>query len=459
MTSALSDVIDFSVPIKTSGVSVVLRHPRAGSTDSDVTSDLGRYASAADIGNDGLLFVVRPLSLSVWIMLVVVYVAVCIVVHLSERLSPLPPPASSSSASVVGGLSLTTSRPTFWSSALAVLSTMTLLRAAEVDATGSSMSSPVSRPRTVAARLTILAVGVFSVVLLVAYAVNMAALRLYAVERRQSSSWWPADADPDVAVTRQSLQEVVRRSDVEFVTATSAGDVTTLLLDGSQDATAASLRRRVEGLTDGAPRQPLSSRWTAVAGAGHGSTATADRTIQQALGLAAADWGRVFVGDSAAAMYAAARDCDIVEYRLLPETRFYAVGLARRSRFRDPINAALLTLQEHGVIHRLQTKYSAVFIHRLVINVCITSTTNVWLGGRVVRMLHLQSPGHGFESRPSHCWMQPWASCWCLAEGRWIGDQSRFNKHTVSLLLLPAIAIRSLMLRYISSTIITLIYV
>ena len=75
-------------------------------------------------------------------------------------------------------------------------------------------------------------------------------------------------------------------------------------------------------------------------------------------------------------------------------------------------------------------------------------------------MLHLQSPGHGFESRPSHCWMQPWASCWCLAEGRWIGDQSRFNKHTVILLLLmPAIAIRALMLRYIRGTIITLIYV
>jgi len=56
--------------------------------------------------------------------------------------------------------------------------------------------------------------------------------------------------------------------------------------------------------------------------------------------------------------------------------------------------------------------------------------------------------------------MQPWASCWCLAEGRWIGDQSRFNKYTVILLLLmPAIAIRGLMLRYIRGTIITLIYV
>ena len=248
MTSALSDVVDFSVPIKTSGVSLVLRHPRAADSDSGATSDDRTYV-AADVGSDDLLFIVRPLSLSVWIMIFVVYVAVCVVVHLSEHLSPPPP-----SASIVSGpLTPTTTRSTFWSNALVVLSTMTLLRAAGVDiySHGSpTSSSTVARPRTVAARLMIIAVGVFSVVLLVAYAVNMAALRLYAVERRASSSWWPADDSIDDGGTRQSLQELVRRPDVEFVTAPAAGDVTSLLLDGSGDATAASLRRRVEELAD-----------------------------------------------------------------------------------------------------------------------------------------------------------------------------------------------------------------
>jgi len=182
----------------------------------------------------------------------------------------------------------------------------------------------------------------------------MAVLRLYAVERRPSPTWWPADAHTD----EQSLQEIVRRSDVEFVTAPAAGDVTSMLLDGSHDATAASLSRRVEDLTEDAPRQPLSSRWTSAAGGGEGSK-TADRTVQEALALVDGS-GRAFVGDSAAATYAAVRDCGLVEYRLLSETRFYAVGLSRRSRFRDPINAALLTLREHGVINRLQTKYSVL---------------------------------------------------------------------------------------------------
>lgn len=350
MTSALSDVIDFSVPIKTSGVSVVLRHRHH--RDSDATSD-GRTYAAADVGSDGLLFIVRPLSLSVWIMLVVVYVVVCIVVHLSEHLTP--PPLSASVAS--GSLSPTTTRPTFWSSALVVLSTMTLLRVAEVDSSGSSTSSSVARPRTVAARVMIIAVGIFSVVLLVAYAVNMAALRLYAVERRPSPTWWSADAVTDDGVTRQSLEQLVKRPDVEFVTAPAAGDVTSLLLDGSGDATAASLLSRVEELTDGSPKQPSGSRWLVAAGASHGST-VADRTVQEALALVDGS-GQAFVGDSAAATYAVARDCDLVEYRLLPETRFYAIGLSRRSRFRDPINAALLTLRELGVIHRLQTKYVA----------------------------------------------------------------------------------------------------
>ena len=351
MTSALSDVIDFSVPIKTSGVSIVLRNPRGANLDSHaVTSD--RIYATADVGNDGLLFIVRPLSLSVWFMLVVVYVAVCIVVHISERLSPPPPPSASVA---IGQLSPTTTRPTFWSSALVVLSTMTLIRAAGVDSSGPSASSSVARPRTTAARLVIIAVGVFSVVLLVAYAVNMAALRLYAVERRPSPTWWPVHADvDDDAVTRRSLQELVKRPDVQFVTAPAAGDVTTVLLDGSGDATSASLRRRVEDLSDSVLLQPPSSRWTVAADAGQGSTA-ADRTVQEALELVDGS-GRAFVGDSAASTYAVAQDCNLVEYRLLPETRFYAVGLSRHSRFRDPINAALLELREHGVIHRLQTK-------------------------------------------------------------------------------------------------------
>jgi len=345
MTSALSDVIDFSVPIKTSGVSVVLRHPSSTAPDSAATAN-GRTYSAADVGNDDLLFVVRPLSLSVWIMLVVVYVAVCVVVHLSEYLSPLP------STSLAGGQ--LTARPTFWGSALTVLSAMTLLRAAGVD---SSTSSPAVRPRTVAARLMIIAVGVFSVVLLVAYAVNMAALRLYDVERRPTPTWWPVGINlADDGVARQPLQDLVTHPDVKFVTAQAAGDVTAQLLDGSGDATASSLRPRVGDLTEGAPRRPLSSRWTDAAGAGQGSTA-AQRTVQEALALVHGA-GRTFVGDSAAASYAAARDCDLVEYQLLPETRFYAVGLSRRSRFRDPINAALLTLGERGEIHRLQTKYA-----------------------------------------------------------------------------------------------------
>jgi len=35
---------------------------------------------------------------------------------------------------------------------------------------------------------------------------------------------------------------------------------------------------------------------------------------------------------------------------------------------------------------------------------------HLWLGGRVVRTLDLRSTGHGFESWPHHCWVQPWAS-------------------------------------------------
>ena len=352
MMSRLSGVIDFSVPIKTSGVSIVLRDPRAANPDSDAVTS-GRTNAAVDVDNDGMLFVVRPLSLSVWLMLVVVYVVVCIVVHLSERLSPPPPPTPS--ATVISSQlspTTTTTRPTFWSSALLVLSTMTLIRAAVVDSPGSSASSSVARPRTAAARLVIIAVGVFSVVLLVAYAVNMAALRLYAVERRPSPTWL-SDID-DTAVTQHSLQELVKRPDVQFVTAPASGDVTRLLLDGSGDATSASLRRRVEESMDSSPPHPLSSKWTNGPGAGQESTA-ADRTVQEALRLVDGS-GRAFVGDSVASTYAVAQDCHLIEYRLLPETRFYAVGLSRRSRFRDQINGALLRLRELGFFHRLQTK-------------------------------------------------------------------------------------------------------
>ena len=373
MTSVLSDVIDFSVPIKSSGVSIVLRDPRAASTQSDAvgTTDVHSADVGKDVGAGGLLFVVRPLSLSVWMMLVVVYVAVCIVVHVSERLSP-------SSASVASAQpSPTTMRPTFWSSALVVLSTMTLIRAAAVDSPGStstmtliraaavdspgstSTSSVVARPRTAAARFVIIAVGVFSVVLLIAYAVNMAALRLSAVDRRPAASWWPVDAGTDSEdVTRHQtrLQELVKRPDVQFVTAPAAGDVTTFLLDGSGDAASASVRQRVDELTDSVPLQPPSSRWTSAAGDGVKGSTTAGRTVQEALRLVDGS-GRAFVGDSAASTYAVARDCDLVDYQLLPETRFYAVGLSRRSRFRDPINFALLRLRELGDIHRLQNKY------------------------------------------------------------------------------------------------------
>ena len=358
MTSVLSDVVDFSVPIKTSGVSVVLRDPRATSTRFDERTSVPA-ADVDDGGGGGLLFIVRPLSLSVWMMLVVVYVAVCIVVHLSERLTPAPPAPTPSASVTSPQPSPMTTRPTFWSSALVVLSTMTLIRAAGVESPGSTSSSLVARPRTVAARLVIIAVGVFSVVLLVAYAVNMAALRLYAVERRPSASWWLVDAGTDdgVAHHQTRLQELVERADVQFVTASAAGDVTTFLLDGSGEATSASVRRRVDELTDSVPLQPPSSRWTYPAGDGKGST-TAGRTTQEALRLVDGS-GRAFVGDSAASTYAVARDCDLVEYQLLPETRFYAVGLSRRSRFRDPINFALLRLRELGVIHRLQNKYVA----------------------------------------------------------------------------------------------------
>ena len=37
----------------------------------------------------------------------------------------------------------------------------------------------------------------------------------------------------------------------------------------------------------------------------------------------------------------------------------------------------------------------------------LTASYNVWLGGRVVTVLDLQSTGRGFESRPPRCRVQP----------------------------------------------------
>lgn len=288
------------------------------------------------------LFVVRPLSVAVWLLLIVAFASVTGVVHLTDRLQASVPAVIGAAAAAAGG-----SRQSLQSSMVAdsvwtVLSTMLLVRSA----------SEIDRPRTVSARLATGALAVFSLGVLVSYAVNMAAMRLSATTTVRPSF---ADVNLPSLIHRRSsgaagtratstlLHDLVlQRNDVELVALTD--DVTTSLVDGSADSDAAVLRRRL--------------LWAATA-VGVAPPVGADPLERLTAAIAAAaDPGRVVaVGDSSTTRYAAMRDCSLVELEVLAETTLHAFGLERRSTLlRQQINAVLLMLAEQGVVKQLQNK-------------------------------------------------------------------------------------------------------
>jgi len=344
MTKIFSDVIDFSIPIKTSGVSVVLRRPMSEVLHRDPEAS----AAAVDVdpqSNVGLLFVVRPLSVAAWLSLLAAFASVTGVVYLTDRLSTSTAAISSGPVAVAssgGSHQSLSAATTVGESVWTVLSTMLLVRS----------TSNEDRPRSVSSRLATGALAVFSLGIVVSYAVNMAAMRLnhrpsMLTTRSSPLQYHSASSIHPSSSSSSTLRDLVlRRDDLELVALSD--DITAALQDLTTDSDAAFLRRRLL----------FSAPLTAAAEASVSATSQSPPPVDplDRLRAAAADVDRAVVGHSSTIAFAASRDCELVQLDVLSDTTFHAFGLERRSTLRQQINAALLQLAEQGVVRKLQNK-------------------------------------------------------------------------------------------------------
>lgn len=278
-----------------------------------------------------LLHFCQPLSSVVWLLLLTALSVVTANVYIVERLSPPHPPAAATAASRAlvnvgdggGGVGASTasssvpidddpapeSRLTLQDTVWFTVSAL-LLR-----------HSPVC-PRTVAGRIATTGLHLFSLVVMLSYAANMAALL---TASRRSGAHPPSGIEP------RTLRELLERRDVRFSTVRQS-DVSALL-EGSADPNVRRIWERIKDSTTGFVDRPE---------LGRGGPAGDDRC---------------FVWDSAPIRYAVAQNCGLMsEMVLVADTKRYALGVPQGAVYRDRLNMAILTLLEKGILHALQNK-------------------------------------------------------------------------------------------------------
>jgi len=374
MTSSLNDDLDFTIPIRTSGIGVAFRRTADSDSDSEYSSSTDSLCTESQ-PIQRLMFVFRPLSLAAWLLLPVVFAASVTVVYIAERISAAirfpvsgrsASSAISSSPSQLQQTTLTTTAElssssswtrrltlseVLWSvlSALLLQSKWTLSgddvitdhRGARVIDRGSSLRPP----RSAASKLALSTVGVFSLGLIVSYAANLAAIRMSMTSHHTAHAGCRSAA---LSSQVSSIRDLVGWRDIDYAVE-SDGDLTVLL--GSGDHSAVLLERAI---TD-SRRSPVpwqtddpqrdigvgpEAVMTAIGGRGDDRRAT------------------VFVGDSLAAQYAARRSCGRVgEIGVLSETKFYSIGLHRKDEhIKNAINSALMLLTDQGIVKQLQNR-------------------------------------------------------------------------------------------------------
>jgi hypothetical protein len=368
MTSALNEVIDFTIPIRTSGIGLAYRR----TADAGMTHSSSRLESTGHYALQRLMLVFRPLTVGAWLLLPVAFVAIAAVVYAAERTSSSTVTSFSGSTSrssagdathrnsiQLSSLDLSSpKRPSLGDVSSMVLSALLLQSprwvASSDDVTGSRGTSV---PQSLASRVALSAAGIFSLALLTAYAANMAAIRLNSQSvatqvgetGSTASEYFGCSGSVSATTSIACLRDLVERRDVNF-SVPSPTDLS--ILSGSADPTAIGLERLV---------QDWRLTWRTSGGAADSNLGDVGPEIVLASG--AGSDRTVFIGDSLAASYASRISCGAVgNVEVVEDTRFYAFGLRRGSHgtfdsdVRDAVNFALLELTEQGYIKQLQNK-------------------------------------------------------------------------------------------------------
>jgi len=177
----------------------------------------------------GPLQFVRPLSGSVWTLLGVVFVATTILLYTVDRLDGTASHPSSLAATEMADVPAAT-RIGLCQSAACALATMMLMT--RYSPPTSSSTSAVAEPRSAAGRLTVAALWAFSLIVVVCYVANMAALMTSARLPAMSTTGSPTG---DVVMRRSLLSDLRSGRLCLAVSASSVHDVRALLSNSGDD--------------------------------------------------------------------------------------------------------------------------------------------------------------------------------------------------------------------------------
>lgn len=284
-----------------------------------------------------MLHFCQPLSSVVWLLLLTALSVVTANVYIVERLSPPhpPPPPLAAAATAASRALINVGDSGVGASSTAGSSSVPLdddpapeSRLTLQDTVWFTVSALLLRhstvcPRTVAGRIATTGLHLFSLVVMLSYAANMAAL--LTTSRRSGVHSPPSGIEP------RTIRELLERRDVRFSTVRQS-DVSALL-EGSADPNVRRVWERIKDNPAGFVERPE---------LGRGDPAGNDRC---------------FVWDSAPIRYAVAQNCGLMtEMVLVAETKRYALGVPQGAVYRDKLNMAILTLHEKGTLHALHNK-------------------------------------------------------------------------------------------------------
>lgn len=328
MTSALEEVIDFTVPFHVSGVSLIALKRRSSDPPKETNS-----TSSPPLPH-WLLFLCQPLSSVVWILLFTALSAVTANVYVVERFCP--------SSSIDDGTGRRRGRRKAAAAAAAeeeAAAGATAPRgAAAADDDGRRMMlrdtvwltlstilllQSSFCPRTVAGRIAVSGLHCFALLLIASYTANLAAL--LTASRRTGP---PSPPPPSPLGSPRTVRELLDRREVRFLTARDGA--VGAFLERSSEPHVHRVWQRIlddDGLVD-----------------------------RSELALGAPGPDRCFVWDSAPVSYVVAQNCQLVELGVVADARRYGLGVPQGAPYRDQLNMAILTLMERGKIQTLQNK-------------------------------------------------------------------------------------------------------